>query len=228
MVDYEQPDTDSQPDAAADPGNGPRLPGGVTLETAASAVLVVVLVALLWIFFGPRLGSDEVPGLTTATATPASRAPRGEADAATPSSATAEASAQAKASAGAEASADAEALSTAADTAAPADASRGSTPQTPSGIVKGGYVRVGGTGGMDLRYRFGPGTEFLTIRIAEEGEVMKVVGGPEVEEGLTWWRLQDARGNIGWAVEDYVAPVAAPAAWNPPAASPTFESPQEP
>lgn len=208
MVDYEQPEADSQPENAAGSEDGPRLPGGVSLETAASALLVVVLVALLWLFFGPRTGSDEVPGLPTATATPADRA-AGEAERAPVT--TAEAG-------------EPTGLARAGGSATPAEASMRSTPEAPSGIVEGAFVRVGGTEGMDLRYRFGPGTEYLTIRIAEDGEVMKVVGGPQVEDDLTWWRLQDTHGNVGWAVEDYIAPVAAPAAWNPPEASPTFQS----
>jgi hypothetical protein len=90
--------------------------------------------------------------------------------------------------------------------------------------VADAFVRISGTDGLDLRFRYGPGTEYVTIRIAEEGEVMRVSDGPQIADGLNWWRLHDAYGNIGWAAEEFLVPVAPPAAWNPPSASPTHSS----
>jgi hypothetical protein len=76
-----------------------------------------------------------------------------------------------------------------------------------------------------MRLRFGAGLDTASIRsVVEEGEVLRVVGGPESADGITWWRLQDMYGNIGWAAQEYLTPTAAPSTWSPPAASPTFEA----
>jgi hypothetical protein len=95
------------------------------------------------------------------------------------------------------------------------------------GIAQGGFVTITGSGTDGIRFRFGPGLNYATIRIATDGDTMMVVGGPESGDGYTWWRLQDNLGNIGWAAESFLAGAAAPALWSPPSASPTFEAGSE-
>jgi hypothetical protein len=80
------------------------------------------------------------------------------------------------------------------------------------------------TDGLGIRYRYGPGVNFITLRIIMDNEVLKVVGTPEVADETTWWRLQDSQGNVGWASQEYLAPAPMPASWNPPLASPTLEA----
>lgn len=81
---------------------------------------------------------------------------------------------------------------------------------TPTAIVEiqvGGKVRVTDTGGADLRLRAGPGLDFVTFKMVEEGEILEVLGGPEKGDNYIWWRLRDATGAIGWAAQDFLAPV---------------------
>jgi hypothetical protein len=203
-TDYEEQSADDRREDEVP--EGPALPMGLTTQTAATGLLVIVLAAALWLIFGPQPALEPAPGLPTATAlaggTPTDPA-TGEAPAVgrgTPSS---------------------RAPSVPAPTAESTTARRTAA---PSGIADGGFVRVSGTEGLDLRFRYGPGTEYVTIRIAEEGDLMRVTGGPEQADGVRWWRLQDELGNVGWAAEGFLAPVAAPAGWNPPSASPTFET----
>jgi len=228
-------------DDAADPAaqdGGPTLPGGISVQAAATGLLIVVVLAILYLFFGPT--SDAPADLPTATA-PAAGGPRtstplaGGAGGTAPAAATATLSGVpgttpggaggtpvAGAAATGAAAPVASALATMPDlqpSPAPADA-------TPAaGLAANGFVRVGNTDGFGLRLRFGPGADYATIRIVGDDEVLRVQSGPESGEGISWWRLQDGQGNIGWGAEEFLVPASPPATWNPPAASPTFESP---
>jgi hypothetical protein len=105
----------------------------------------------------------------------------------------------------------------------PVTATLASEPLSGSGVLQqGSFVEVSGTDEFGLSYRLGPGSDYLRLRIVPEGEVMKVVGGPEQAESHTWWRLQDQYGNIGWASETWLALKQSQPSWNPPLASPTF------
>ncbi|MFQ6058330.1 MAG: hypothetical protein ACE5MB_05530 [Anaerolineae bacterium] len=97
------------------------------------------------------------------------------------------------------------------------------TPTLPPTITVGGYVKVAGTAGFNLRFRSGPGLNYVTWRIVPEGEILKVTGGPREKDGFRWWRLVDQQGIIGWAVEDWLQPTAPPA-WTPlPEKTPSLE-----
>jgi SH3-like domain-containing protein len=99
----------------------------------------------------------------------------------------------------------------------------GSTGVAATGaLAVGGFALIANTDGFGARYRFGPGPDFATIRIVEDGETLQVVSGPELAGSFTWWRVQDALGNFGWVAQEYLVPTAGPALWSPPAASPTF------
>ena len=222
MSDYDYDGFEDEPPTTE--GTGLTLPGGISVQAAAALLLVAVLIATLYLFFGPNPDSPAdapdgaVAGATATVMTSATRAsaPTVRSGTAAAGGPTAAATAVVAASAGA---------SPAAGTATTA-ASMSPTVQAtrPPSPIDGGFVEVVGTDGFGMRYRFGPGLDTLTIRIVEEGEVLKVSGQPDDVRGTTWWRLQDRLGNVGWAVEDYLSPAAPPTSWNPPIASPTFDA----
>jgi hypothetical protein len=79
-------------------------------------------------------------------------------------------------------------------------------------VTVGGYVKVVGAGADQLSYRSGPGTNYVRLKLVEDGTILKVLGGPEKDsEGGIWWRLEDpAEANenlkIGWAAEEFLEP----------------------
>jgi len=87
-----------------------------------------------------------------------------------------------------------------------------STPVSYTGaqdINVGDYVRVGDTGGAGLRLRSGPGLSRQTIEMLEEGTTLRVVGGPELTDGFTWWYL-DYQGSLGWCAGEWLERTEAP------------------
>ncbi len=80
------------------------------------------------------------------------------------------------------------------------------TPAPPTKITIGGYVMVTGVGDKGLSYRSGPGLSYARLKIVDNGEILKVLGGPVEAEGHTWWRLEDKEGVVGWAAEDWLKP----------------------
>lgn len=68
------------------------------------------------------------------------------------------------------------------------------------------YVTVTGTQGLGLRIRAVPGTGEEINFLAMDDEVFKVVGGPEVKDGYTWWQLEAPldENRSGWAAENYL------------------------
>lgn len=88
------------------------------------------------------------------------------------------------------------------------------TPTLPTKVEAGIYAKVVGTGTFGLRFRSGPGGDFVTWRILPEEEILKVTGGPEEADGVIWWRAVDKTGLVGWAAEQYLVPIEPPA-WTP-------------
>ena len=68
------------------------------------------------------------------------------------------------------------------------------------------YVKVTGTQGLGLRMRAAAGTGADINFLAMDDEVFKVVGGPEVSDGYTWWQLEAPldETRTGWAAENYL------------------------
>ncbi len=94
-------------------------------------------------------------------------------------------------------------------------------PAVPSTIAPGVYVKVTGTGPDMLSFRTGPGLNYARLVkpgtedepfLLADGTILKVLEGPELADDMRWWRLQttDASQTIGWAVEQYLVPVAPP------------------
>ncbi len=85
------------------------------------------------------------------------------------------------------------------------------TPEAPVILPDGAiginvYVKVTGTEGLGLRMRAGAGTGAEVNFLAMDDEVFKVVGGPEVSDGYTWWQLEAPldQSRSGWAAENYL------------------------
>lgn len=216
MSDYSDADRGLDPETPERPSGGPRLPGGISMQTAAAALLIVAVVAVLWLLtVGP---AEAPPDLATATVTgqPAA-AVGGTRVGAVPGPSTSTVSAAASPASSATSPPGASGTVTA---TRPVAVAPGGTPG--AGLAEGAFAQVVGTGPDGIRYRLGPGLDYLTIRIVMDGEVLRVAGGPETGDDIRWWRLQDDQGNVGWAAEAYLAVTTAPAQWNPPAASPTF------
>ena len=68
------------------------------------------------------------------------------------------------------------------------------------------YVKVTGTEGLGLRMRAAAGTGADINFMAMDEEVFKVVGGPVVSDGYTWWQLEAPldENRSGWAAENYL------------------------
>ncbi len=86
------------------------------------------------------------------------------------------------------------------------------TPEAPVILPDGAiginiYVKVTGTEGLGLRMRAGAGTGEDVNFMAMDDEVFKVVGGPEVSDGYTWWQLEAPldQSRSGWAAENYLS-----------------------
>jgi hypothetical protein len=75
-------------------------------------------------------------------------------------------------------------------------------------IMPGGQVIVKGTEGQQLRLRAGPALTQETLRIVEEGTVLKVLEGPEAADGFKWWKVQTDDGVTGWVAGNWLVPVA--------------------
>jgi hypothetical protein len=76
-------------------------------------------------------------------------------------------------------------------------------------ISVGGYVRVVNTEGTGLRMRAGAGLNLATIETLQDGDLLRVVAGPENADGFAWWQL-DHDGVVGWCASEWLEPVAGP------------------
>jgi len=75
---------------------------------------------------------------------------------------------------------------------------------TPATVQVGARVEVAGTGEDGMSFRTGPGTKYIRISVLKDGNILRVVGGPEDADGFTWWRLEAEDGTVGWAVENFL------------------------
>lgn len=76
----------------------------------------------------------------------------------------------------------------------------------PGVIAKGRFVKVSGTQGVGLRMRSEPGTSGDVNFLALDDEAFKIIGGPEVKDGYTWWHCEALldKNRTGWAAEDFL------------------------
>jgi hypothetical protein len=75
-------------------------------------------------------------------------------------------------------------------------------------ILPGGQVVIQGTEGQQLRLRAGPALTQETLRVVDEGTILKVLDGPEFADGFQWWQVQTDDGVTGWAAANWLVPVA--------------------
>jgi hypothetical protein len=221
--DYRDHDLPPDPDGTGGSPQGPVLPGGISLKTAATALLIVAVAAILWITF---VGSapDEPPGLATPTVRSTAVAPLSAATLPIPLTpgAAAQVGTVGAPSAQGTRVVGIGTVTVPAVLGSPSAVALATGGPPPAALAEGVFVQVTGTGPDGIRFRFGPGLTYATIRIVPDGETLRVLGGPETGDGATWWRLQDALGNIGWASQQFLLPTTTPTGWNPPAASPVI------
>ena len=93
------------------------------------------------------------------------------------------------------------------NTPVPPTATPSATATPAPHVMVDATVIISGTGGLDLRLRAGPGTDFVTLKIVKEGERLLVLEGPQIADDHTWWRMREEQGVVGWAVEDWLVPV---------------------
>ena len=74
------------------------------------------------------------------------------------------------------------------------------------GIQVDGYVQISGTEGEGLRLRRDPSLSGEIADVGLEGEIFRVVGGPEEQDGYLWWLLEAPLNSTrrGWAVSNYL------------------------
>jgi uncharacterized protein YgiM (DUF1202 family) len=79
---------------------------------------------------------------------------------------------------------------------------------TPTTTPEGGVPSptVGGRAQVATRYQFvnlraEPGLDAETITQLQDGTVVTVLEGPEEADRLSWWKVDDGQGNVGWAAE---------------------------
>ncbi|MDH7485743.1 MAG: SH3 domain-containing protein [Anaerolineae bacterium] len=83
------------------------------------------------------------------------------------------------------------------------------TPTPQAAIAVGQMVQISGTEEEGIRFRSGPGLDYATLDILQEGVRLKVLEGPEQADGFAWWRLEMEDGTVGWAAGDWLEPISA-------------------
>ncbi|HHX09377.1 MAG TPA: hypothetical protein GX730_08135 [Chloroflexi bacterium] len=76
----------------------------------------------------------------------------------------------------------------------------------PDVIAQGRYVKVVGTEGLGLRMRSSAGTSGEINFLAMDDEAFKIIDGPVVKDGYTWWQCEALldKTRSGWAAEDFL------------------------
>jgi cell wall-associated NlpC family hydrolase len=73
-----------------------------------------------------------------------------------------------------------------------------------TGIAVGGNAEIVNTSGYGLNIRHGAGYGHGVVTVANEGDVVHILDGPQVDgEGTNWWHV-DYRGLSGWAHGGYL------------------------
>ena len=79
---------------------------------------------------------------------------------------------------------------------------------SPGILAKGMDTYVMGSGDQGVRVRNGAGINFITIKIALDGEEFVLIDGPIVSDGYAWWKVKSYIDPTieGWMVQDYLSP----------------------
>lgn len=82
---------------------------------------------------------------------------------------------------------------------------------TPEPVLRPeGWAVVTNTQGAPLRARAAPGTAAEIQARFPEGQILRVLEGPQNADNFDWWRVE-ADGNSGWAAAPYLRPIDPPA-----------------
>ena len=88
------------------------------------------------------------------------------------------------------------------DTAPVTDPDAPAAPQVSAGLAVGDMAVVQLPDTLDsLRVRNGAGLDFEIILLLPDETLLRIVGGPERVDDLTWWEVRTPEGNVGWAAE---------------------------
>lgn len=79
-------------------------------------------------------------------------------------------------------------------------------PPATGGLAVGARVEVADTGVGMLRVRDVPGTDSTTLKLLPDGTQLVIVAGPEQVEDLTWWKVREQSGEVGWAAGQFLKP----------------------
>ncbi len=85
------------------------------------------------------------------------------------------------------------------------------------------FARVANTDGFGVVVRGGPSVNNVQIVLADEGDVMLIIGGPEVGGDFNWWQVRLADSTEGWVAAQFLEPVPAP-----PDAATNYQPPLQP
>lgn len=91
-----------------------------------------------------------------------------------------------------------------ADSAQPTEAPTTLPTAAPGTYDLGTRVEVAGTGVAGLRVREDPGTDTVTLEFVTDGTKFFIVGGPQQADDMTWWKVDDQSGTIGWVAGQYI------------------------
>ena len=77
------------------------------------------------------------------------------------------------------------------------------------GLSVGTLVEVHGTENTGLSVRPNPGTGGYLNFVAAEGEIFKIVDGPDSKNDYVWWKIESVNDpdRTGWAVGEFLQPV---------------------
>jgi len=69
------------------------------------------------------------------------------------------------------------------------------------------WMKVTDTGSLGLRLRTGPGLDYETAGVFDEGAELRVIDGPQTADDIEWWKLESESGEMGWAAGNFLKPV---------------------
>lgn len=83
---------------------------------------------------------------------------------------------------------------------------------SPEGFSIGAFVQIMNTQGAGLKIRSNPGTGDEVLFIGMDGDLFKIIDGPDEKDGFVWWKLAGFSDKKleGWAAANYLTLAAPP------------------
>ncbi len=85
------------------------------------------------------------------------------------------------------------------------------------------FASVANTDGIGVVVRGGPSVSNIQVTLADEGDIVLVIGGPEAGGDFNWWQVRLADSTEGWVAAQFLEPVPAP-----PDAATNYQAPSPP